>query len=291
MSKKGNSRIRDGERNINKRNTRACVSCGYKFDADKTQCPSCRKFNPDPVFDADGDGTVLLSDAAIPPVRRIVTGAWDPCFGVETDDDGEELLGIVSSSSNLLGGAPGAGKSTLSLQLCDAIAKATAREILYIATEEGMGPIRARAQRLKLKNISRIRMLPMGVDGDLATIIANRKPAAFVFDSLSDGFPDPKDQIEFCRRLKAYCVDLDAPAIIVDHVTKDEDFAGFMALQHQVDATLLFTVYDDGVRELKTVKSRNGACRKVLLNMTNRGLQYRSPEEDEPDDEDEDESD
>lgn len=286
MASKGNSRIRVVG---GKRETRPCDSCGYKFDIEKTQCPSCRHFNvEDKPFDASKDGTLLLSEAPDEPVKRIITGPWDPCFGVETDDEGREYEGIVTTSVTLLGGAPGAGKSTLSLQLSDAIAGAVMREVLYVATEEATAPIRARARRLKLKHIDKIRMLPIGVDGDLGAIMKNRTPAAYVFDSLSKAYPDPKDAVEFCKRIKGYCIEFDAPAIVIDHVTKEEEFAGLMGLQHEVDCTLLFTVYDDGVRELRTLKSRNGPCTKVLFNMTQRGLQYRSPEEDE-DEEDEDE--
>jgi DNA repair protein RadA/Sms len=279
MAKKGNPRVR-GEDKLTKEK-RACTACGQNFSKDKTQCPSCRHFNVESEYVEGKDGTILLSEAPDVPVERITTGPWDICFGVETDEDGREHVGVPTVSVNLLGGAPGAGKSTLALQLADAIAGATGKEVLYVATEEATAPIRSRAKRLKLKNLHLIRVLPIGVDGDLGAIMENRKPAAYVFDSLSKAFPDPKDAVEFCKRIKGYCIAFNAPAIVIDHVTKEEEFAGLMGLQHEVDSTLLFTVYDDGVRELKTLKSRFGPCAKVLFNMTQRGLQYRSPEEDE----------
>jgi DNA repair protein RadA/Sms len=215
------------------------------------------------------------------PVRRIPTGPWDPCFGIEIDEDGKEHIGIVSNSSTLIGGAPGAGKSTLALQLCGAIVDSTGREVLYIATEEATSPIRARALRLGIRHVDRIRMIPIGVDADLGAIMRNRKPAAFVIDSLSNAFPDTRDQVEFCKAIKKYCVELDSPALIIDHVNKDVDFAGLMDLQHEVDTTLLFTVYEDEdeLRELKTVKTRNGPCAKRFFNMTAKGLVYTDPDE------------
>ncbi len=270
-----------------KRNMRTCEACGEAFDQDKIQCPSCRHWHPDKAYDEGTDGTILLSDAAIPPMRRIRTGPWDPCFGVETDESGKQHIGIVSTSVTLLGGAPGAGKSTLGLQISDAIAFATGREVLYIATEEATGQIRARANRLKL-NASKIRLVPIGVDADLAEVMKNRKPAAFIVDSLSKMYPDPKDAVEFCQRIKSFCINLDAPAIVIDHVTKEEEFAGLMGLQHEVDATLLFTVYEDGVRELKTSKTRNGPCDTILFNMTEKGLVLRNPEEDEEEEDEDD---
>jgi len=121
----------------------------------------------------------------------------------------------------------------------------------------------------------------MGVTVDLASVILNRTPVAIVLDSLSKACPDPDEAVQFAKRLKEFCTAIDAAVILIDHVTKEEDFAGLMALQHEVDSTLLFTVYEDEVRELKTVKNRNGPTMKMLFNMTERGLIWRDPEEDE----------
>jgi len=263
-----------------------CQRCQYKFPLSRTQCPSCGYWNIEQAFDTSKDGTVLLSDAEVVPVKRLVTGPWDPCWGAEVETDGEHVHGIVQSSVTLLGGAPGAGKSTLSLQLADSIAGLTGKEVLYISAEEANAQIRSRADRLKLKNTRLIRLRPIGAGGDIGDIMTHRKPVAIIADSLPKICPDMADAVIFAERIKDYTIALNAPAIIIDHVTKEEEFAGLQALQHAVDTTLLFTVYPDEVRELRTVKNRNGPSGiRTHFTMEEAGLQVFSLD---ADDEDED---
>src|SRR5206468_2504537 len=57
--------------------------------------------------------------------------------------------GIVPGSAILVGGDPGIGKSTLLLQVGHCLAKA-GRKTLYISSEESLGQIKLRADRLGL---------------------------------------------------------------------------------------------------------------------------------------------
>ncbi len=270
-----------------------CHSCSFSFPVNRSQCPSCLCFNFSTriVTDTENDNTILLSDVDETRLVRVSTGPWDPCWGEDRDAKGKVIAaGAVNTSVTLVGGVPGAGKSTLSLQFAEHILSTTKGEVLYVGEEECKEEIRARAKRLKLKHMNRIRLIPMGVDADLGLIIANRKPKAMIYDSLSTIIPDPEEAVEFCKRLKTYSVQLHAPAILIDHVTKDEEFAGFMTKQHAVDTTLMFTVHEDQVREIKTVKNRNGPSGiSVFLNMTEHGLVLRDPSEDDDEDEDADE--
>jgi DNA repair protein RadA/Sms len=209
--------------------------------------------------------------------HRLITGPWDKCFGG----------GIATTSVTLLGGVPGAGKSTMSLQLADAIAEATKREVLYVGAEEASRDIKARFQRLQLKNQALIRIFPLGSNADLGSVLMKRRPAAFVLDSLPGLIGDDlQAAVALCNALKGYCVDLDAPAIVIDHVTKDENYAGLMALQHAVDTTMLFTVDgDDGIRELNVTKNRFGPANvSAFFEMTSRGLIEAILDDDEEDD-------
>lgn len=265
-----------------------CQRCQFKFPLARTQCPSCGYWNVEQAFDTSKDGTVLLSDAEVVPVKRLVTGPWDPCWGAEVEPDGEHVHGIVQSSVTLLGGAPGAGKSTLSLQLADSIAGLTGKEVLYISAEEANAQIRSRADRLKLRHTRLIRLRPIGAGGDIGDIMTHRKPVAIIADSLPKICPDMADAVIFAERIKDYTIALNAPAIIIDHVTKEEEFAGLQALQHAVDTTLLFTVYPDEVRELRTVKNRNGPSGvRTHFTMEESGLQVFTLDADEDDEDDE----
>lgn len=258
-----------------------CRRCNAEFDKGKMQCPSCSYWNTVIVTNPEDDKTVLLSDTDGAVVTRISTGPWDPCWGFHVDDFGARFEGTVTTSVTLVGGVPGAGKSTLALQMANHIAGSTGREVLYISAEESNAEIRSRAKRLRLVNQKLIRLIPIGVAVELGGIMMHRKPVALIADSLPKIAPDQADAVSFCEKLKGYAIELCCPVIIIDHVTKEEELAGLMALQHAVDTTLLFTVYPDEVRELKTVKNRNGPSGvRVLLNMTEQGLMLRDPSED-----------
>lgn len=250
-----------------------CHSCGapYKRVYGRERCPSCGSYNLG-ASSPESLHTTLLDDVKDVETERIKTGPWDICFGG----------GIVRSTTTLLGGEPGAGKSTLSLQFADAFTENTKREVLYLATEETMPEVKLRAKRLQVRNGKKIRLLST-ISGNeglsmLDKILDTHKPLAMILDSLSGlTGEDLQMQVEFCKLIKGYAAKLDAPALIIDHITKDGDFAGLMQLQHAVDCCIMFTVQDSGplkdMRTLTTRKNRHGAAHvSVDLDMTERGL-------------------
>lgn len=268
-----------------KKGLRACNVCDFRFPETSAQCPSCGIWNI-PKNIADGsDQTVLLSEVSAKPIKRILTGPWDKCFGGPRRED----EGIVTTSVNLIGGVPGAGKSTMALQLADQIAESTNREIVYVGAEESAEEIKYRAMRLQLGNMDKIRVHPMGSSVDLGGILISRKPSAIILDSLPGLISDPEQAVELCKRFKDYTVDLQCPALIIDHVTKEEDFAGLMALQHAVDALFILSRDEDtGLRELKTIKNRFGPANvSVYMEMKEKGLFYKNIMEMDDDDESE----
>jgi DNA repair protein RadA/Sms len=200
--------------------------------------------------------------------------------------------GIVRTSITILGGVPGAGKSTLSLQLCSAIVDyiitigQQANEkleplVLYISAEEEPGQLRSRADRLKIGNPQFIHVADAIRDRvDVGELVLELKPDFVILDSLQGlvgiGPAHDEDALALCKTLKKHAVEFNAPAIIIDHVNKDEEFAGRMTLQHAVDTLVLFYIdeeTDTDVRVLRTFKNRHGATpiEKRYL-MTSKGL-------------------
>lgn len=219
--------------------------------------------------DSDDD-TVLLSEVKGEKKKRLRTGPWDPVFGG----------GLVIGSSNLLGGEPGAGKSTLTLQILEEIVKPFAKkglpgaEAFYIGAEEAGKDILDRALRLELLHFSRVRLMPRGSQSDMGAMLRKHKPRVTVFDSLQAFTKDPADAIEMAHAIKDYSVAGDMVSIIINHVTKGGDFAGFEALQHYVDGTFMMKkVGEKELREFVSIKNRNGAADVSLpLQMTPTGL-------------------
>lgn len=255
-----------------------CRLCETVFDARRARCPHCQTYRglaDTATVLPNGrelvDETVLLSEVTDSPIERIYSGPWDKAFGG----------GIVRTSVTLLGGAPGAGKSTMSLQIANNIADSPIykgihdREVLYVGAEEIAHEIKFRAQRLQLPNISRIRVLPMGSISSLGDVMMSRKPLAVMLDSLPGFTEDPIEAVKLCKALKPYAGDLLCPIIVIDHINKDGGFAGFIKLEHGVDTTLLLEVDEgDGIRSLSARKNRFGPTvdSEVLLRMTAQGL-------------------
>jgi len=253
-----------------RRPRRLCKRCDAVLRPGQDLC-SCGLWNFATV--AGADDTVLLSEVEDAMHERYKTGPWDECFGG----------GVVKTSVTLIGGEPGAGKSTLSLQIADRLAREG--EVLYVAAEEDLPAIKSRALRLELSNTRSVRMVPaLGAAVDLGPMFTRYRPRAIVLDSLAGLFGDDIDEAaEAARRVKAYAVDLKAPVLIVNHVTKDGDFAGLKALEHAVDTTISFfstgAVVKDGDKVLReervmtTHKNRYGAAHvEVFLWMTEKGL-------------------
>jgi DNA repair protein RadA/Sms len=267
-----------------------CHYCDEPLDEGRALCPKCRRWQPSTILDnpraprEDKDPSVLLSDVESAEKSRIDVGPFNLIFGG----------GIVQTSVTLIGGAPGAGKSTLLLQLSDIIATRTKREVLYIASEEALTEIRLRADRLKLKQKALVRMVPaMSGEGNIAKILSRHKPSAIILDSLQ-GFAneDHELSVRICNDIKKTAVMLGAPGIIISHVTKDQDFAGVMKLQHAVDALVTFSVDEEfgDVRTLEVQKNRNGrAFVRLDLEMTETGLVTVELEDEEEEEEEEEE--
>lgn len=259
-----------------------CKFCTFKFDETKSKCPSCGKFNSPGMVLTKGDETILLSDVSPAPIEKVASGPWDTCFS-------EGKGGVVLTSVTLLGGGPGAGKSTLSLKLAEAVAIATGREALYIAKEQSEDELKQYAIRVGVLRHDLIRLFPMGAGGDIGPILLARKPGVVIVDSLSKLTPDHDKQVEVCKFFKEYAVQLKMPIVILSHVTKDGDFQGLMSLQHEVD--ILMTIFPiQGVhkdmREMVVHKSRFGPSFEPLhLLMTEHGLvKYERQEEEDEDD-------
>lgn len=277
-----------------KEDSRQCRACGGSIPLSRTQCPSCKTFDIDTVAGKVGqDGIVrmsAMSEAVYP--NRIATGPWDLNFGTHYDDDGKGFSGLVDTTITLLGGKNGSGKSTLVMHLAKALIAASnvktnpkckehpncyRRDFLYISAEEGNNALRSRAKRLglSLEDSWHLLVSPLGQKIELTDVIERYKPMALVGDSISKMVPDIDKAVDFCDNLRPLCEQFRMPAIIINHINKEGDQAGLEALQHSVDAVLLFTIDTDKVRIIETIKNRNGEDGvKTLYRMTGKGLVY-----------------
>ena len=177
--------------------------------------------------------------------------------------------GLVAGSVTLLGGEPGIGKSTLLLQVAQAVG--AARPVLYVSGEESAAQIALRAQRLggAYDNVQ------VATETDLDSVLALTQgslPALLVVDSIqtlaSASVPNAAGSVTQLRECTAALVRhakaTDVAVLIVGHVTKDGAIAGPRMLEHLVD-TVLYFERDAGsrFRRVRAAKNRFGAANEL----------------------------
>ena len=188
--------------------------------------------------------------------------------------------GVVNGSLILLGGDPGIGKSTLSLQILQAFAKPNALP-LYVSGEESGQQIKLRADRLGIDTSKILFLSQTNVETIQATIL-QQKPSLVVIDSVqtiysaeAESEPGSINQVRACTvKLLETAKQSNIPIILVGHVTKDGQVAGPKTLEHLVD-TVLYLEGDryQAFRILRTVKNRFGPTNEVgLFSMEDKGL-------------------
>lgn len=268
-----------------------CSACGKKVPEDRNKCPNCGEWQGEATGKQalKRDPSVLLCDVPTLELDRLQTGPWDECWGTDHETG---IKGIVQCSTTLLSGSPGAGKSTLLIQIGNKVAELTGKEVLYLAGEEPLKQIQARARRLSIEWQNRIRMLSlMAGEGNAEDLILQYQPGFLILDSLTSiAGKDQARAVAVAKAIKLFCMKYNIAAIMTCQVTKSGDFAGLEALQHEVDTTMSFFPDDsievpkgeEKIRILEVIKNRNGrAFISQHFLMTAKGLQFTQIDEDE----------
>jgi DNA repair protein RadA/Sms len=186
--------------------------------------------------------------------------------------------GIVEGSIILLAGQPGIGKSTLLMQLAQAIALNS--ELLYVSGEESPSQVSDRNIRLHGKND--VKIVSSNSANDIAATIASGKYKAVIIDSIQtiavDDIPSGAGSVSQVTNathlITAAAKKTNTAVIIVGHVTKDGTIAGPKVLEHLVDVVMqLEGDRYAGFRVLRCVKNRYGSTNDTsILEMTEKGL-------------------
>jgi predicted ATP-dependent serine protease len=245
--------------------SKKCSFCGREVEIGKSTCANCGQYlkkTAGGVVDLKYGSSIKMSDLKAENTKRIQTGPWDYVFGDTLDDDGEIVCsGLAIGSSNLLGGEPGAGKSTLCLHIADYISSQCkdGEYVLIIATEENPVTTRSRAKRIGCENLDNIRIIDLAggettgcfeyIDG--LTI----KPKVVILDS-TDGLVG--DLVQEIKKLKDLAHNKNITMVLIHHLNKANTFTGRLDIQHDVDATFAITKLDEPKVRLGVVKNRNG---------------------------------
>jgi len=269
--------------------TYTCRECGASFPKWTGQCPECNAWNSLEEAPATGAGSKgpkgrgnWTGTASARVVSLAEVGAEDSVRRLSSGlSELDRVLGggMVPGSVVLLGGDPGIGKSTLLLQVQDAMAQACSS--LYVTGEESAAQVAMRARRLGLQPERLDCLTETSLEVILATA-AERRPAFMVLDSIQtlwtealQSAPGAVAQVRECAaRLVQFAKQTGCAVVLVGHVTKEGALAGPRVLEHMVDAVLYFES-DSGSRYrlIRAVKNRFGAANELgVFAMTDRGL-------------------
>jgi len=242
------------------------------------RCTSCSAWNSLLETRASIAGVAQLGN--VQPMTALEPGAATtvPTGMAEADRclDG----GLVPGSVTLLGGDPGIGKSTFTLQLAAARVRAGGR-VLLVSAEESASQVRLRADRLGAV----LDDLWLAGDASVEAILAHAdrlQPDLLIVDSIQTvylaadaGAPGSVGQVRGCaQRLVVEAKARGMATLLVGHVTKDGSLAGPKLLEHVVDTVLELTGdRHHTLRMLRVVKHRFGRGDEVgLFEMGGDGL-------------------
>ena len=261
-----------------------CSSCGYETPKWLGKCPSCGEWNT--IMEhvvAKESSSVISRIASVPHAEPRKVQDIEEHTTVRVDVGIKEVNrvlggGMVPGSLILLGGEPGIGKSTLSLQLA---LTDNGLRTLYVSGEESAEQIKMRATRLGIRN-QECTVFTETLLENIVAQIEEMRPDVVIIDSIQTISTDLVEssagsvtQIRECAAtLLKVAKSLGIAVFIIGHITKEGSIAGPKILEHIVDVVLQFE--GDGnhtYRILRGIKNRFGATYEIgVFEMREEGL-------------------
>ena len=275
-----------------------CSNCGQESAKWIGKCPSCGQWNTFKEIRIANDTGSMAAKNAAHAVRSSITNKNKPLFLHEIsakdepridmhDDELNRVLGggLVPGSIVLLGGEPGIGKSTLTLQT---ILHMNERRILYVSGEESAHQIKMRAERIG--GNSEVMILCETSLESIFDNIKEVKPELVVIDSIQtistsdvESSPGSITQVRECAAaLLRFAKTSGIPVILIGHINKEGTLAGPKILEHIVDTVIQFEGDQHYMyRILRSIKNRFGSTSELgIYEMQQNGLrQVSNPSE------------
>lgn len=267
-----------------------CTECGNETPKWAGQCPSCRAWNTLVEQPAEPKKKTVSASRAGSGLRT--TGNRPkPINQVETTDElrfdtGMSELdrvlggGAVKGSLVLVGGAPGIGKSTLMLQICDNLCRFA--KVLYVSGEESERQIKLRAERLQVRGEGLYLLAETNLE-DIVEAVHELKPDVLIADSIQTLYngdltaaPGSIGQVKDCTMtLMQLAKGEGITVFVIGHVNKEGSIAGPKVLEHMVDCVLYFEgEQHNSYRILRAAKNRFGATNEIgVFDMGDNGLE------------------
>ncbi len=280
-----------------------CSNCGQESPKWIGKCPSCGQWNTFKEIRVSNDTGSMAAKSAATHVRaslgnknrplslRDISSKDEPRIDMH-DEELNRVLGggLVPGSIVLLGGEPGIGKSTLTLQT---ILHMPERRILYVSGEESAHQLKMRAERIKPASDDPDNSLLILCETSLEAIfehIKEVKPELVVIDSIQtistedvESSPGSVTQVRECASaLLRFAKSSGIPVILIGHINKEGTLAGPKILEHIVDTVIQFEGDQHYMyRILRSMKNRFGSTSELgIYEMQQTGLrQVSNPSE------------
>lgn len=272
-----------------------CDNCGQESSKWIGKCPSCHQWNTYREIRISNDAGQQSARSA---ARSVTTGNRSALAATQAvplrniplkdvprmdmhDAELNRVLGggLVPGSIILLGGDPGIGKSTLTLQT---ILRMPERDVLYVSGEESAHQLKMRAERIEGAQNSKVMILCETSVEKIFHEIRNNAPDLLIIDSIqtmetetADSAPGSITQIRECASaLLRFAKASNVPVILIGHITKEGSIAGPKILEHIVDAVIQFEGDRQGMyRLLRSTKNRFGSTSEIgIYEMLQSGL-------------------
>ena len=283
-----------------------CSNCGQEAQKWVGKCPNCGQWNTFKEIRVAGDTASTkarnaasastrageigrgMRNASRPMLLREISTHEDPRIDMH-DAELNRVLGggLVPGSIILLGGEPGIGKSTLTLQT---ILQMPERNILYVSGEESAHQLKMRSERIPHTDNDNVHIL---CETSLERIFEHIKevnPQIVVIDSIQtistedvETSPGSVTQVRECASaLLRFAKTSGVPVILIGHINKEGTLAGPKILEHIVDTVIQFEGDQHYMyRILRSIKNRFGSTSELgIYEMQQSGLrQVSNPSE------------
>lgn len=274
-----------------------CSNCGQESAKWIGKCPSCGQWNTfKEIRVTDTRQQAASATASVGHqlrksktlTLRDISAKDDPRIDLH-DNELNRVLGggLVPGSIVLLGGEPGIGKSTLSLQT---MLHLTDRRVLYVSGEESAHQLKMRAERIPHEESDNFLILCENSLEAIFEHIRDVQPEVVIIDSIQtistedvESSAGSISQVRECASsLLRFAKTSGVPVILIGHITKEGILAGPKILEHIVDTVVQFEGDQHYMyRILRSIKNRFGSTSELgIYEMQQSGLrQVANPSE------------
>lgn len=260
---------------MKQKTTYTCSDCGATYPRWEGKCAQCGSWGTiEETIIQQG----TKKPTAVVPSKKLIDISTEESTRIPSPVAGwDEVLGggMMADGVTILTARPGAGKSTLLLQMAAQYAT-SGKNVLYASGEESAAQIRARADRI-------LSPIPQNIwlfaTTDLDAVLAQAEDIRadiLIVDSIqtfrtqehTQRAGTPVQTVACTEKIVQHCKSgpQKCAAILVGHMTKNDEMAGLRTLEHMVDTVLLLEGGDmDELRMLRSTKNRFGQTGEIAV--------------------------